>query len=313
VRLFTPALVDFEFWLKNDKPHTSFLNQIELGGRLASAFPGRIHFFAPFDPWREIEHAPGEPSSLDLVKRAVTEYGFVGVKLYPPMGFAASGNVGLDFSRVGVKNSRVFGAKIDRALESLFAWAVEEGVPLMAHCNLSQEPKQGFAQRASPAFWTKVLSDHHGLRLNLGHFGGQDNLGPGGVNAAADWPEAIIALMKKKPEGEHLYTDVGNFDMNKSAWFGTLKTTMQGDPVLLSRLMYGSDWMMLATSAGYTEFLDRFRNRLASLTGLTDTQIEAVLGENARDFLGLKPGEKSRLRLEAFYDRNDIPRPDWLQ
>ena len=310
VRLFTPALVDFEFWL-NDAPETNFTEQIELGSRLSRAFPGRVHFFVPFDPWREVAHAPNEPGSLELVKKAITQDGFVGVKLYPPMGFAASGNAGLDFSAVDVEDSAAFGAQLDATLDALFTWAVEADVPIMAHCNLSEESKRGFACRASPAYWATAIAHHPGLRLNLGHFGGQDNLGPGGVNDAADWPETIIALMGTK-EGRHLYTDIGNFDMGDMPWFARLKTALQDTPVLLDRLMYGSDWMMLATSDRYEDFFTRFRDGLTSLGTLDDAQIASILGGNARSFLGLESGGQTRARLVAFYDGYGIARPDWL-
>jgi len=310
VRLFVSALVDFEFWLK-DAPATKFPQQIELGSRLARAFPGRIHFFAPFDPWREIAAAPGGHGSLELVKKAVMEEGFIGVKVYPPMGFAAVDNSTFDFSVVGVKDSQAFGNELDAALEKLFAWAVEEDVPIMAHCNLSQQSKHGFALRASPAYWATVLAKHPGLRLNLGHFGGQGNLGANGKKGAAEWPEIIIQLMGT-PEGTRLYTDVGHFDMLDASWFKLLKTALGNNEVLLSHLMYGSDWMMLATQDRYEEFLDLFRKGLSGMKSLTPEQIAALLGGNARDFLGLNAGEKSHSRLRSYYERNGIPLPAWL-
>jgi predicted TIM-barrel fold metal-dependent hydrolase len=248
------------------------------------------------------------------VKKAVADFGFIGVKLYPPMGFAASGNANLDFSAVGVADSVEFGMRLDAALDDLFAWALDEDVPIMAHCNFSEESKHGFDRRASPVFWESVLARHPGLRLNLGHFGGQDNLGAGGVNEAADWPETIIALMST-PEGARLYTDVGNFDMSgaESSWFTTLAATCATDPVLLSRLMYGSDWMMLALGKDYDKFLERFRAGLTHTAALTAAQIADIMGGNARRFLGLDAGEKPRARLVAFYQASNLTLPAWLQ
>jgi predicted TIM-barrel fold metal-dependent hydrolase len=310
VTLFASALVDFQFWLK-DAPETSFPDQIELGSRLTRAFPGRIHFLAPFDPWREVAATAGQPGSLELVKKAVMEDGFIGVKVYPPMGFAPIDNAALDFSKVGVTDPR-FGKQLDDALENLYVWAVKEDVPIMAHCNLSQESKHGFALRASPAYWTRVIANHPGMRLNLGHFGGQENLGPSNsTKPPADWPEMIIALLDT-PEGSAVHTDVGHFDMQKPAWFAALKKALGSSKNLQSRLMYGSDWMMLATQPRYEEFLELFRKGMSAMKSLTAEQISAILGDNARVFLGLGPGQKGRARLQTFYNKHGIPLPTWL-
>jgi predicted TIM-barrel fold metal-dependent hydrolase len=311
VTLFASALVDFELWLK-DAPQNIFPHQIELGSRLSRTYPGRIHFYAPFDPWREIAATAGKPGSLDLVKRAVMEEGFIGVKLYPPMGFAPLDNGTLDFSAVGVKDSKTFGAGLDAALAKLYAWALKEDVPIIAHCNLSQESKDGFALRASPAYWANVLVKFPGLRLNLGHFGGQGNLGSGSTKPSADWPETIIALMDTA-EGTRVYTDIGHFDMKSASWFKALKSAFTTNKTLLSRLMYGSDWMMLATQADYEDYLDLFRKGIAGMKTVTSAQLSAILGENARTFLGLQPGDKPRTRLEQFYVKHGVPLPTWLQ
>ena len=315
VRLFASAQLDFELWLR-DKPQTSIAQQIELGERLSLAFPGRVHFFAPFDPWRDSATPASSGDALKLVQQAVMERGFLGVKLYPPMGFAAADNETLDFSAVGQHDSKAFGRQLDASLDRLFDWALEEDVPIMTHCNFSEESKHGFAQRASPAFWADALAKHSGLRVNLGHFGGQENLGPGGANHAADWPEMIVALMESV-NGSRVYTDIGNFNLHDSArraaWLATLQTTLAQNPVLASRLMYGSDWLLLATSDGYEDFLTQFRTGLRAMSTLSAGQIDGILGGNARDFLGLNPAEKTRERLETFYDANGLTRPFWLR
>src|ERR1700757_633586 len=61
-------------------------------------YKGRVHGFVPFCPFREAltskDGRPGE--SMQLVMSAIDQYGFIGVKLYPPMGFAAWNNVGVE-------------------------------------------------------------------------------------------------------------------------------------------------------------------------------------------------------------------------
>ena len=315
VTLFASAMVDFAQWLNRDEPKTSPAEQIGLGGLLSRAFPGRIHFLAPFDPWRELESPATKQGSLYWVQEAVEKHGFIGVKVYPPMGFAAIGNAGLDFGAVGQTNSRQFGGWVDAALESLFDWAVENEVPVMAHCNASEFAKHDFASRPSPAYWRTLLQNekYRGLRLNLGHFGGQDNLGsePTATNLGHDWPEIILDLIDD--DDHRVYTDVGNFNMYnddiRRAWFTRLQAAMQEHPNLERRLMYGTDWMMLANSPRSGEFLNLFRTDLR--THMPD-KVHRIMGANARDFFGLNPGDKARGRLEQFYDDNELPRPSWL-
>ena len=307
VTLFASALVDFERWL-DSKPKTPISAQIPLCGRLSRAFAGRVHFLAPYDPLREVKAQTSREGSLFWVKEAIAHHGFLGVKLYPPMGFAATGNAELDFSASGHANSRELGTALDGALDALFEWAVAEEVPVMAHCNRSNQSKRCYKERASPEFWKRALAKHPGLRLNLGHFGGQENLANGGN----DWPERIIELMEIP--GQHVYTDVGNFNMRDDArrteWFASLKSVMQAHAGLASRLMYGSDWLMLAKSERSDEFLELFREGLSAVS--PPETVRAVMGGNARDFFGLNPGDKARGRLESFYDENDLPRPGWL-
>lgn len=77
-----------------------------------------MHSFVGFDPRRQVQE-PGTP--LALVKRAILEHGFVGVKLYPPMGFQASDNKG----------------PIETALRRLYDWCKDADVPIMAHAENS--------------------------------------------------------------------------------------------------------------------------------------------------------------------------------
>ena len=58
--------------------------------QIAIVSGGRVHGFAPFDPLR---HIVTKGASFDMVtESAVMKQGCVGVKIYPPMGFAAYGN-----------------------------------------------------------------------------------------------------------------------------------------------------------------------------------------------------------------------------
>jgi hypothetical protein len=107
VDLMFAAMVDYDWWLANGKsPLTPLQDQVKVMEQISILSGGRIHGFAPFCPLREVAHRAGygpNPeeitwSSLDFVQDAVRNHGCVGVKLYPPMGFAPYGNADFDIS-----------------------------------------------------------------------------------------------------------------------------------------------------------------------------------------------------------------------
>jgi hypothetical protein len=103
VDLIFAAMVDYDWWLtEGDAPLTQIKEQVKLMEQFSILSGGRIHGFAPFCPLREVAHRAGHGgeelgwSSLAFVQDAVLNHGCVGVKLYPPMGFAPYGNTQLD-------------------------------------------------------------------------------------------------------------------------------------------------------------------------------------------------------------------------
>jgi hypothetical protein len=106
--LMTPAIVDFCKWLEDDD-QLGIQDQVEVMARIACRKDGpRVHGFVGFDPLRQAlyDHkasaADGDP--MAIVRRAIevnhialsnsakVTGGFIGVKLYPPMGFRATDN-----------------------------------------------------------------------------------------------------------------------------------------------------------------------------------------------------------------------------
>jgi hypothetical protein len=98
--LVTPALVDFAKWLDADeKLLTPVAKQAAIMERLSRERTPDIpplHGFVPFDPLRQAIHVKtggaAAASPLSIVQKAVLQQGFIGVKLYPPMGFRPTNN-----------------------------------------------------------------------------------------------------------------------------------------------------------------------------------------------------------------------------
>jgi hypothetical protein len=263
---------------------------------------------------------------LDIIKDAVKERGFLGIKVYPPMGFRPIGNAELDNlrdnagkeidgfpgvmeqlwdllttpppylarepkNRQGEKGytlgnagkaiihaqdstivenyktwmgaypykefKKIFsglGVKLDTALQELYAWCIEEDVPIMAHCSNSQgshinrskgpiDPNdphyvaENFGLRAAPEYWARVLEKYPRLRLNIGHFGGIWNLARTDLNgsssdqqranASKDWPREIIEILENE-QYPNVYGDLADWSEAALSYdVATLKTTME--------------------------------------------------------------------------------------
>jgi predicted TIM-barrel fold metal-dependent hydrolase len=192
----TPALVDFSKWVEDDH-NNPMSQQIAVMSRIARRKNGpRIHGFVGFDPLRqamyEKNHGPDAENSLKLAQRAIAEQGFIGIKLYPPMGFRPSDNakLGKDFPchvRFGVPDEKgpcaantpvghdgigsEPGALLDDVLMRLYAWCADNNVPIMAHTANSNGTSPDYDMRADPKFWKPVLAAFPKLPLNLAHFG----------------------------------------------------------------------------------------------------------------------------------------------
>jgi len=317
---FVVALVDMDYWL-NDFSKSRIDEQIRITEQISRMFPGRLYPFAPFDPLRNIVEN-GKP--LEWVKDAINNHGFVGVKLYPPMGFRPYGNAELDGqenawprhfrkpenmkvakylrndddevtrirNRIGSLASRTkegLGHQLDKQLEELYVWCEDNDVPIMAHANDSNGSEKGFKKsqfkfRASPEHWEKVLKRHKSLRINLGHFGGWEDVVDG--KKSVGWARMAVTLMSEYP---NVYADLGNFSeigtlsCRDGLSAGLVKLFSEKDGILKKRLLYASDWFMSVGKMSNEEYFTDFNNFFHD--EFRDER-DAVMGNNALRFLG---------------------------
>lgn len=301
--LATPLLVDLGTGL-GDVAKTSLEEQMRLFeklsrasmmGKLPGAGKAHIHPFIGFDPLRELRaRRSGDiESPLDLVKKAILTYGFVGVKVYPPMGWRPFGNE----TRRGVSGDDA--RDLDDIVDDLAGWCESEDVPITAHCADSNHADPAFKGYGGPQDWLPLLEAHPRLHVNLGHFGGASEHEPDD-----GWPW-VIARATKSREG--LYADVGNhriYDEGLArAYFDMLERMFRDDATaaMAGRLMYGSDWYMVAIHPKNDMFLDTYRRLYTERFGEPETA--RFMGGNALAFLGLDPANKNGARLLARYER----------
>lgn len=336
VDLMLPSMVDYDFWLaKGQGTLTPLRTQVELMQQMAIITGGRVHGFVPFDPLRQVAYdlkLTGD-DSYGLVTKAIEKMGCVGVKLYPPMGFAPLGNRGLD-----TKSGPPFwerdwlpdwtsrpdlGARLDDAMSKMLSWCEANDVPVMAHTNISNGVIRDFENLAGAEYWKIALKAYPKLRVSFGHFGDTSPVEDGLERARAF--KALMSTEDATP-GIHAYADAGYFVevLGKEPALLTNLRQLYEDPVpagrapLASRFMYGTDWEMTLTEGGISGYLNDFVRlfdeleagpaiRQQGLTGLSDR----FFGNNAANWIGLRSGNAARRRLDAFYALHNVPKPDW--
>lgn len=344
--LITPALVDFSTWLSEpDIEGQRLSDQVAVMGAIGK-LPGtpRVHGFVGFDPIRAIlaklGYNPGNHTSLPvidphkLVHDAVNKHGFLGVKLYPPMGFRAWNNAKGDipFSSVvkkqitaspeGAISDKAVGKLIDAELAKLYRYCADNGVPILAHAYNSNQAEECTGWRASPQYWGEVIdkfsTPEKPLRLCLGHFGSfsaHERFKTCSSFENKAW-EIIIGGILKKDAGKYVFADLsylsevldtspaGTTKLNKLAT--GFKSFIAANDTGVEHLCYGSDWNMLGRESGHEHYHVSMAKFLGGKVGLDAIRMNNVFFANAVRFLGLRPGDQARARLEKFYDDNNI-------
>ena len=311
VTFFTPALVDYEHWL-GDRPRSDLASQVRVMEAAQKAafqrFNVFVHSLAPFDPWRQaMDVAAGRsPTALDIARDAVEERGFIGVKLYPPMGFLPTANAGGGLTYpAAAAELEDFSEKIDAALDQLYAWAEAEGVPILSHAANSQGAGPGYSERANPSGWEAVLARYPDLRLNLAHFGDFDE-----ASGTAPWENATGALLSRYP---NVVTDLSYLSEalpsapphRREAIAGQIRAFLASFDANAERLVYGSDWIMLGREADHHRYFEDVQSLLGQ-AGVTPAQWSGIARENAIRFYGLRAGEAGRARLDGWYQRMQL-------
>lgn len=242
--------------------------------------------------------------ALDRVMRAVEQYGFAGVKLYPPMGFKPIGNDGISFDHArGRPNGG--GAALDRELHRLYRYCNDNGVAIASHASRSMGAGRGTENYAAPWLWQPVLAQYDRLHVNLAHFGGFDKHGGPG------WMEQLAGMLSRF---DNLYFDTGYWTeaMNGAPQRQVaLETTKRlfalADPVAAGRMLYGSDWSMIARLPQHGEFLQDMLAFAQDLTEHDEDAVKAIMGNNARRWLGIESVDSLQARrLQGFYAGHPI-------
>ena len=310
------AMVDFDHFL-DCPPISDREDQVRLHSLLAQMSGGWMLPLVPYNPWSDVI-APG--SSLALVKKAITDYGFVGVKIYPATGFFPYGNATLPPLPTHLVPGKPSGAALDAALYAMFEWCADNEVPVMAHAEETMGydvPADKFAEFEG---WNALLDAFQARRpnlkppaINLGHFGGDSAADSDG----SEWT-ALMAGLFSHPMGKKVYGDLGywtalcdcdSWSQDGAAALARLNKAL-AVPQAPDRIMYGTDWYMISTVQEWGDYAKDVSTHVKA--GAARLPMDKFFWKNAMTCYGLGVGGGQRQRVIDFYGKIPGGVPPWL-
>jgi predicted TIM-barrel fold metal-dependent hydrolase len=297
------ALVDFSLWLEGCCS-SSMLDQVKVHSMLSTMSGGYMLPLVGYNPWIDVayKNAP----ALQTVQTAIRDYGFVGVKIYPPNGFFPYGNQNSPLYASEIHSggrTRPSAKDLDVALATFFDWCAAEHVPVMAHAGQSMGTDVAADGFVGKAGWSALLRKYAGSVdtpiINLGHFGGGS---PPNHHPNDMTPVDFADLMSDAKAGS-VYGDLAYWDELSDCSSGQqlcveaiarLKGAKTHFPGLDDRLMYGTDWFMLSQVQNWGEYPGWLTKNLSGALSL-----DKLFYANAIKCFGLSAGGHNRRRLDV--------------
>lgn len=307
------SLVDFDYWL-GCFPKSSRRDQMLLHSLLSSMSGGFMLPLISYNPWTDIKS--GSDESLSLVKEAINDYGFVGVKIYPPVGFLPYGNCKNKEQLLKMKPPMPEDlCLLDKKLEALFKYCAENAIPVMAHSGESMGRDNASDILGGPDGWRNLFdkfktNKYPSLVINAGHFGGDHNKDIGG-----NWTNEFASLANDFPENK-LYGDLGFWDSyaqcNKKCIASTrLLNTIKTYPEMQNRVMFGTDWLMLSRVRNWQLYPSEIakKNHQHLEDNLPD---DKFFYKNIMDCFGLSGNGSQRKKIVDRLSKLPTGVPDWI-
>ncbi|MBB4232648.1 amidohydrolase family protein [Rhizobium mongolense] len=320
--MLTPALVDYDMWLYETVDNSPLRRQMVvmdvIAQRMARKKAGPVvHGYMGFDPLREVAFRANKTklSSLTTAREALEDHGFIGVKLYPPMGFRPSGNKPPYPKRTVDALGFYPDKELDGVLKDLYKLCVDLDAPILAHGYSSNGSGPNYEKRGDPAFWIPVFREFPSLRVCIAHFGRFDARSSGREDlqlpeGSWEWRlgEYIKANTQRNVVADISYlSEVLTAKPKQRAFIATSfkRWISEFDPGC-DHILYGSDWIMLGKEAGYDYYIASINAFLRNDCGLSDDTCDKIFRRNALRFLPLERGSRGRNRLLSYYRKNGL-------
>ncbi|MCP3963692.1 MAG: amidohydrolase family protein [bacterium] len=246
------------------------------------AYPGRLLPFVAVNSLR--------PDHFEIMTNALEKRGYVGVKLYPSLGYTVDSD----------------------AMMRVYRYCHEHGVPLLMHCNRS-----GFVvsddsfKNADPSHWRPILERFEGLKICFAHFGGSSDLTKEELPPES-WARVILDLMQAH---DGVYTDIAfhrapmESDELAEGYFRRLSGFLD-HPLVRDRVLFGTDFWLIRSRLSEANHWKFFEERLSA------EHFKRIAEINTRRFLGLDGGNDAAQDFVDFVaarpDRIESPPAAWL-
>lgn len=270
--VFTPMMMDILVAPQQGvKAGDVFDDQVKGTQRQIARYPGHILPFYAVNPFR-----------WDFVHRtikALEQGGFVGVKLYPSLGY--------DIYASG--------------MDGVMHYCDTHRIPVLMHCN-----DGGFKQsnatvpNCAPNLWGApgnpkgYLATYPNLKICFAHFGGDGNFTGQAVVSQASWTKDILSLMLAYPG--RVFADVAYHQAaldpaTSAAYFQGLNAILK-DPGYVTQVLWGTDTWLVRMVCKELAYWSAF------WPGPMDQDaFERISQANSRAFLGIdaaSPGQNIR-------------------
>jgi uncharacterized protein len=222
----------------------SIEEQNSLIAGIARSHPGRLISFCAVDPRRR--------NSLDILKKAVEEWGMKGVKLHPCAGFYPD----------------------DRSFYPFYEWINDHKLPVLIHSGVILPPLK--SKYARPIHFDDVLVDFPDINIIAAHLG-------------TGWWEELAFMATRRA---NLYMEISGWQQTAwlypDSFLKVLKRIIEiAGP---EALLFGSDSpayrsLPIIQNKEWVQILKNLSE--SPQTGFTREEVEAILGGNAHLLLGL--------------------------
>jgi uncharacterized protein len=212
----------------------------EVHYNILKKYPDRFLVFGGIDPRRA-------QSGMDLFKKGIFDFGFKGLKLYPPMGFAMDDERLLPYYDICDKNN----------------------LPVLIHTGTSLRILKN--KFANPLSIEKIAQRYTNLKFILAH---------AGYNLT---PELIELVVNTK----NLYVDIAGFrskyaNINSENELRLIIQLCKGE--INKKVLFGTDWPLFNLMHPVSLEIEQLK-RLAEKLGNVSNEIDNILYKNAFSLL----------------------------
>jgi len=243
----------------NDKGQ--FERQLKETSAMVLAYPGRIFPFVAVNPMR--------PDHFQIMERALNGMGFVGVKLYPSLGF-------------DIDNPELY---------KVYTYCEERQIPVLMHCTKGGfKHSDQYTNNSSPEHWNAILGKHNDLKICFGHFGGDHFFaGLAEPDNEPAWCPMILKLMEQYP---NVYGDISYHTAPmdggdvENTYFTALNDHIE-NPKYKERILWGSDFFLVRSRLREKNHWNYMKKMI------NPDNYQQISTINPKQYLGLDPDNLS--------------------